>query len=817
MTSQTPTTPDAIRQRMAYLVEQIEHHNRLYYTLDTPEISDAEYDALFNELRTLEAAHPALRDPASPTQRVGGTVLSALESRAHTTRMYSLDNAFSDEDWRAFVQRMKRQLPDAPESFWCDPKMDGLALEVVYEHGVFMLALTRGDGEVGEVVTEALRTVRNLPLRLAGPGPHPSRLEVRGEIVISRDDFTAMNARQRSSGGKLFANPRNAAAGSIRQLDMSVTAARPLAFLAYGLGSVEWGELTPWTSHHQVMATLQDYGFSVPPGGKLCATPEEVEAYFAALGRKRETLPYEIDGVVAKLDDMEAQAALGYTARAPRWAIAFKFPAQQARTRLVGIDIQVGRTGVLTPVAILDPVNVGGVVVSRATLHNEDEIRAKDLCEGDMVVVQRAGDVIPEVVRAIPEDRPADAVPYVFPTQCPACHTPAQREEGEAAWRCVNVTCPAVVRQSIIHFVSKAGLDIQGVGKRWIELLVDKGVVTSPIDLFTLDRQRLLAFERMGPTLAAKFVDAFAEARNATLHRLICALGIRHVGEQTARTLAAAYEDLNALGRATHEDLMAHNDIGPEVAGSIVRFFANEGNQTLLARLREVGLWPVRAAANPVATGVLLPLTGKKVLFTGSLAMPRSKAQKMAEDAGAEILGSVSKKLDMLIVGADPGSKLDKAQKLGITVWDEAQFLACISGTGQGEGAVMPQDATSSPAVGPGALSGAALADPVTGSATGPAIGPVTDPVAPPLAEAIDDPIADNAPHHAPTLAPTLAAAPRAESAVAAVTQPVQVDTQKAAQPPAESSQPTPARSRKGEVQKQFSLFDTQSNQGEDA
>ena len=691
--------PGHVAARAESLREQLNYHSHRYYVLDDAEISDAEYDALFRELQDIEAEWPSLRTPDSPTHRVGDAVVAALETQAHTLRMYSLDNAFSAEEWDAFIQRLLRAEPDAPTAFWCDPKMDGLALEVIYEKGVFTTALTRGDGEKGEIVSTAMRTVRNLPLRLHGEGPHPARLEVRGEVVITRAEFDALNAARRGAGEKLFANPRNAAAGSVRQLDASVTAGRPLRFLAYGVGQVVWSEGVSggaqgpearWATHGQVMAALAVYGFGTPPDARRCETPADVMAYYEDLGRRRSDLPFDIDGVVAKLDDLSAQAALGYTARAPRWAIALKFPAHQATTRLEHIAIQVGRTGVLTPVAELAPVAVGGVTVSRATLHNEDEIRAKDLRVGDMVVVQRAGDVIPEVVRPLPEHRPSSGLPeFEFPRACPVCHTPVRREEGEAAWRCVNVGCPAVVRQSIIHFVSKAGLDIQGVGRRWVELLVDRGKVTSPADLFSLDKQTLLAFERMGPKLAENFIAAFDAARTgATLARLICALGIRHVGEQTARTLATHFTDLDALGAAEGETLQQLPDIGPEVAGSIRAFFANEGNRALLERLRGVGLWPVRPVRSEADAGSAPgdgsgPLAGLGVLFTGSLvSLARSEAERRAVAAGAHILGGVSKKLDMLVVGDKPGSKLDKATKLGIRVLREQEFLDLLEGRG---------------------------------------------------------------------------------------------------------------------------------------
>jgi DNA ligase (NAD+) len=705
-----PAAPSHVAARAEALREQLTSYNYSYYVLGEPDVSDAEYDVLFRELQDLEAEWPGLRTSDSPTHRVGSVNLEVKATlraegranltltQAHTLRMYSLDNVFSAEEWDAFVQRLLRAEPAAGLAFWCDPKMDGLAIEVIYENGEYITALTRGNGEVGEVVTEAVSTVRNLPPRLLGDGPHPTRLEVRGELIMTRHDFEALNAARRGAGEKLFANPRNAAAGSVRQLDASVTAGRPLRFLAYGVGQVLWpdaltGGTSPtgqglearWATHGQVMAALADYGFGTPPDARRCETPAEVMAYYEDLGRRRSELPFDIDGVVAKLDDLAAQVALGYTARAPRWAIALKFPAHQATTRLEHIAIQVGRTGVLTPVAELAPVAVGGVTVSRATLHNEDEIRAKDLRVGDMVVVQRAGDVIPEVVRPLVDQRPADGLPeFEFPKECPVCHTPVRREPGEAAWRCVNVGCPAVVRQSIIHFVSKAGLDIQGVGRRWVELLVDRGKVTSPADLFALDKQTLLAFERMGPKLAENFIAAFDAARTgATLNRLVCALGIRHVGEQTARTLAAHFTDLDALGAAEAETLQQLPDIGPEVAASIRAFFANEGNRALLERLRGVGLWPVgQASGAGAAPGAGSgPLAGLGVLFTGSLTtLTRSDAERRAVAAGANILGSVSKKLDLLVVGDKPGSKLDKATKLGIRVLREQEFLDLLEG-----------------------------------------------------------------------------------------------------------------------------------------
>lgn len=670
---------DMPRERMAWLVNILEHHNYLYHTLDKPVISDDQYDALFRELKALEEEHPQWRSPHSPTLRVGGGLLGGLPKQRHRQRMYGLDNVFSAEEWQEFVARMQRALPEVPLAFWCDPKLDGLALEIIYENGVLQQALTRGDGEEGEVVTEAVRTIRTVPLRLRGAGPFPERLEVRGEVVIYKKDFAAINEHRESLGQKLLANPRNAAAGALRQLDVANTQQMPLRFLAYSLGEARWGRALPCHFQHELATRLRDYGFLTPPDGRLCADPAAVEAYVESVRQGRADFPMEIDGAVAKQDDLEAQEALGFTARAPRFAIAFKFPAMQVHTRLTGIEIQVGRTGVLTPVAQLEPVAVGGVMVTRATLHNEDEILAKDVRVGDTVIVQRAGDVIPEVVGPVLEERPAGARPFEFPHICPVCGEPAHREPGEAAWRCGNISCPAVRLRSICHFVSKAGLDVQGVGQKWMEQLVSSGHVTSPEQLFRLTVQDLLPFDRMGDVLAQKIVDAFDDARhNATLARLISALGIRHVGEQTARMLAAHFHDMDALAAADTPRLLELPDVGPEVASSIRSFFESPANQHMLAGLREAGLWPV-AAPEPAAAGGEGPLQGKKILFTGTLSMPRGKAKQLAEAAGAVVLGSVSKKLDILVVGEDPGSKLEKAQSLGIAVLDEAAFLGLLA------------------------------------------------------------------------------------------------------------------------------------------
>lgn len=694
-----PSGPSAEdRQRVQQLTAELEHHNYLYHTLDKPEISDDQFDALFRQLQALEDRWPELRSAHSPTLRVGGKLIDGLAKKAHSLQMYGLDNVFSAEQWQDFADRIRRAW-DAdlngplPESFWCDPKLDGLALEIVYVDGTMQEALTRGDGEVGEVVTEAVRTIRTVPLRLAGPGPFPARLEVRGEVVMYKKDFAALNEKQEALGLKTFANPRNAAAGTLRQLDISITASRPLRFLAYSLGEAQWSPAPVCRLQSEVMARLKEYGFLTPPDGKLCNSVQAVEEYAQWVREHRPQFRMEIDGAVAKLDNLEAQQALGFTARAPRFAVAFKFPAEQAQTLLQGIEIQVGRTGVLTPVAVLEPIAVGGVMVSRATLHNEDEIRSRDVRVGDTVMVRRAGDVIPEVVGPVLDKRPADAKEYVFPHNCPVCHQPAYREEGEAAWRCENMACPAIRLRAISHFVSKAGLDISGVGQKWIEQLVNSGRVQSPVDLFTLTVEELLGFERMGEVLAQKFVDALDGAKHtATLPRLISALGIRHVGEQTARTLAAHFYNLDELEKADGETLQSLPDVGPEVASSIRNFFDSPANREQLERFKGLGLWPqggkgALAGANGEAVqgeGAVPsgPLSGKTILFTGTLSMARGQAEKLAEAAGAMPLGGVSKKLNYLVAGEKAGSKLEKAQKLGVTVLDETEFMSMLREAG---------------------------------------------------------------------------------------------------------------------------------------
>lgn len=590
-------SPD-VERRAALLREKLEYHNHRYYVLDDPEITDAEYDGLFRELVALETEHPELDDPNSPTKRVGGAPAEGFTPYEHVERMYSLDNAMDLDSWYAFTERVAKAVGRDDVAWWTDPKMDGLALEVIYENGRFVRAATRGNGYVGEDVTGNMRTVMNLPLTLRG-STVPDLLEVRGEVVMSNADFAALNERQRLAGEKVFANPRNAAAGSIRQLDPKVAASRPLRFMAYGIGRVNWAQpLFAWTSQKEIMLGLGSLGFAVAPEARLCKSKAEVAEYFNELGLRREELPFEIDGVVAKVNSLDMQQALGFTSRAPRWAMALKFPAHQAKTVLRNIRIQVGRTGVLTPVAELEPVKLAGVVVSNATLHNKGYISERDFRVGDTVLIQRAGDVIPQVLSVDMEQRPETVEPYEFPTTCPVCGSPA-KEDGEAV-RCTNETCPAKTVQRMIHFVSKAGLDMDGVGRKWVERLALDGALNSPADLFTLDKPTLLKYERMGDKSAENFIAAIADAREkAPLWRLIAGLGIRHVGEQTARTLADTYEDLEDLGRATREDLQGLDDVGPVVAESLHTFFQRKDTQTLVERFKAAGFWPKGEPGRP--------------------------------------------------------------------------------------------------------------------------------------------------------------------------------------------------------------------------
>lgn len=668
--------PD-VAERAALLRKKIEYHNHRYYVLDAPEITDAEYDILYRELAALEEEHPEIDDPNSPTKRVGGTPAEGFVPYEHVMRMYSLDNAMNIDEWFAFTERVSKGIGRDDAEYWADPKMDGLALEVIYERGRFVRAATRGDGRIGEDVTHNMRTVMNLPLTLHGPIV-PELLEVRGEVVMSNADFAALNDRQREAGEKVFANPRNGAAGAIRQLDPKVAASRPLRFMGYGIGRVEWSSpLFSWGSQKAIMDGLQELGFSIPPEAKLCKSKQEVADYYTDLMERREMLPFEIDGVVAKLNNLDMQRALGFTSRAPRWALALKFPAHQAKTKLNSIRIQVGRTGVLTPVAELEPVPLAGVVVSNATLHNKGYIEERDFRIGDTVLIQRAGDVIPQVLSVDMEKRPAGVDSYEFPMVCPVCESEAV-EDGEAV-RCTNDLCAAKTVQRIIHFVSKAGLDMEGVGKKWVERLAVDGVIASPADLFTLEKTALLKYEGMGDRSADKFISAIAKAKTkAPLWRLIAGLGIRHVGEQTARTLASTFVDLEAIGKVTREDLQTLDDVGPIVAESLFDFFQSDTTGELIERFKRVGFWPLGSVQTAEVSDDL-PLAGKVFIFTGSLPeMSRNQAQALVEEQGGTAVKTISKKVDYVVAGEKAGSKVTKAEKLGLTIIDFDAFMALL-------------------------------------------------------------------------------------------------------------------------------------------
>jgi DNA ligase (NAD+) len=786
-----PNTPDW-RVRAAELRERIEQANYCYHVLDEPEITDAEYDALMRELEALELAHPELATPDSPTRRVGARAHGGFAEVRHALPMLSLGNAFEQEgdtererfrEIAEFERRVEQTLDRREPVFSVEPKLDGLAISLRYEQGAFVQGATRGDGETGEDVTANLRTVRAIPLRLRGTG-WPGVLEVRGEVIMLRKDFEAFNDYARTHGEKPLANPRNGAAGSLRQLDPAITAKRRLSFFAYAVGVVEGGELP--ATHSQTLACLRKWGFPVSPEADVARGFDGLIAYYKRIGARRDALPYDIDGVVYKLDDYEGQREMGFVSRAPRWAIAHKFPAQEQSTQVEAIEIQIGRTGAATPVARLTPVQVAGVTVTNATLHNADQIARLDVRVGDTVIVRRAGDVIPEVVRVQTEHRPAGTHPWTMPALCPVCGSALMREEGEAAWRCSGgLVCPAQRKEALIHFASRRAMDIEGLGSRFVDALVELDMVRTPADLYDLTVERFVAMkqtidEREGTTpetvkagkIATKWAENLVEgidaSRRTTLPRFLFALGIMHIGESTARTLATWLGSLDMVRSMPAAVLRALPDIGEEVASSIAGFFAQEGNQrvvdALLAagitfadetppspRLREklglaalldhakvsklgpkstqllvehfptldrliaageaqwithglpqaaasnlaafladeTGLAPLRdaeaaiqrlLAAVPQADVSAAPLEGQTVVLTGTLpTLSRDEAKQRLEALGAKVAGSVSKKTSFVVAGEAAGSKLDKAQELGVPVWDEAQLLALLA------------------------------------------------------------------------------------------------------------------------------------------
>lgn len=676
-----PSEASTATERAAWLRAELERANHAYYVLDQPELPDAEYDTLFRELQAIEAEHPDLITPDSPTQRVGGEASEGFEPVVHDVPMLSLNNGFADEDIAAFDKRVHDTL-GRPEGelveYACELKFDGLAISLRYVDGVFVQASTRGDGATGENVTENVRTIRSLPLRLKGKRV-PKVLDVRGEVLMFRRDFARMNDRQREAGQKEFANPRNAAAGSLRQLDSKITAQRPLSFFAYGIGVLE-GEPMPAT-HSELLDWYAEMGLPVNGERAIVKGAQGLLDFFRAVGEKRESLPYDIDGVVYKVNRRDEQDALGFVSRAPRFALAHKFPAQEALTKLLAIDVQVGRTGAITPVARLEPVFVGGATVTNATLHNEDEVRRKDIRIGDTVIVRRAGDVIPEVVSALLDRRPADAAEFVMPTECPVCGSRIERLPDEAIARCSGgLFCPAQRKQALWHFAQRRALDIDGLGEKIIDQLVEQNLVRTPADLFNLGFATLAELDRMAEKSAQNLLDSLEKAKSTTLARFIYALGIRQVGESTAKDLAKYFGSLDPIMDASIEQLLEVKDVGPIVAESIHQFFAEEHNRTVIEQLRAPGkvTWAEGPPAPKAPVGVL---AGKTVVLTGTLpTLTRDEAKEMLEAAGAKVAGSVSKKTDYVVAGAEAGSKLAKAEELGVPVLDEDGLHKLLEG-----------------------------------------------------------------------------------------------------------------------------------------
>jgi len=664
------------RARLESLRDQIEEHNFRYYVLDAPTIPDAEYDRLMAELRRIEAEHPEWVTPDSPSQRVGAPPSRQFQTVQHALPMLSLDNAFDEDEFRAFDQRARDRLGTTDSiSYTTEPKFDGLAISLRYEQGRLVQAATRGDGQYGEDVTANVRTISIIPYRLKA-NEAPAVLEVRGEVIMTRSEFAALNARAAAEGGKTFVNPRNAAAGSLRQKDPRITAARKLHFFAYGTGLCEGAALP--ASHYETLLWLKALGFPVSELIGIVHGVDEAVAWYRRLFMQRDDLDFDIDGAVFKVDDREQQRILGYVARAPRWAIAWKFPAEEMMTRLLGVDFQVGRTGVLTPVARLEPVFVGGVTVSNATLHNMDEVARKDIRIGDTVIVRRAGDVIPEIVSVVVDRRPADSQPIIMPDRCPECGSEVVRAEGEAVFRCSGgLFCPAQRRETIKHFASRKAMNIEGLGDKLIEQLLDHGLIEHVDDLYRLTVEQIAGLERMGKKSAQNLVKALEKSKHSQLARFLYALGIREVGERTAETLAMHFGNLDSLMAADEAALMQVPDIGPVVARHIYTFFRQPHNREVIQSLLDAGIhWP-----DPAPRRDDLPLAGKTYVLTGTLSsMTREQAKAKLMALGAKVTSSVSSKTTAVIAGANAGSKLAKAEKLGVPVLDEAGLLELLKG-----------------------------------------------------------------------------------------------------------------------------------------
>ena len=664
-------------QQALGLRAQIARHDYRYYVLDAPDVPDAEYDRLMRELRALEEAHPELVTPDSPTQRVGGEASSAFSEIRHSVPMLSLENAFDDEEVGAFDRRVRERLGiEAAVSYFAEPKLDGLAVSLHFEQGVLVRAATRGDGTTGEDVTGNVRTIRSVPLRLQGPAP--ADLEVRGEVFMPLAGFQRLNAAAAKAGEKQFVNPRNAAAGALRQLDPGVTATRPLAVYFYGVGA--WRGIPEPATQQQLLEQLAGWGLPINPEVRLVQGVAGCLDYYRALAARRGSLPYQIDGVVYKVNARADQQSLGQVSRAPRWAVAHKFPADEALTVLREVDFQVGRTGVLTPVARLEPVMVGGASVSNATLHNMDEIARKDVRRGDTVVIRRAGDVIPEVVRVLPEHRPANAQKIELPSKCPVCGFPVERTEGEAAARCTGgFNCAAQRKEALRHFASRRALDIEGLGEKLIDQLVDRSMIATPADLYALEAKTLADLERMGEKSAARVIASLERSKRTTLPRFLLALGIPDVGEATAASLAEHFGTLAALESATVEQILEVADVGPIIAAHVQGFFASEQNRSVVRRLLAAGInWPEAA---PVARAARA-LTGVTVVLTGTLtSMTREEATAALKALGAKVSSSVSAKTTYVVAGAEAGSKLARARELGVTVLDEEGLGKLLRGT----------------------------------------------------------------------------------------------------------------------------------------
>ncbi len=668
---------ETAKQRLAALRAEIAYHAHRYYVQDDPEIADSEYDRLFRELLDLEAQYPKLVTPDSPSRKVGGAGQAQFSPVAHATPMLSLENAFDEAELTEFENRLRRFLKiDArPITYMAEPKLDGLAVELVYEGGRLTLGSTRGDGLVGENITANLKTIADIPQALPTRPDLilPPRLDVRGEVCLTIAGFKELNRQRAENNEPLFANPRNAAAGSLRQLDPQITARRPLAFFAYGVG--DHGGL-PVRNQEEILALLARLGFQTTPHNRHCAGMAEVIAHFNHLAELRQQLPYEIDGMVVKVDDLALQQRLGAKARSPRWAIAAKFPAVQATTILSGVEFQVGRTGAITPVALLEPVNIGGVTVRRATLHNEEEVRRKDLHLGDTVLVQRAGEVIPEVIKPVQGKRLAGAEPISFPAKCPECGAPLIKSNEEAVTRCPNSLCPAQRLRSLIHFAGKAGLDIEGLGKKAMGQLIREGLVRDIPDLYRLTTTDLQHLEGWGEKSAAKAIAAISASRQTTLARLLAALGIRHVGEVTAQLLADRFLTLENLGQATEDDFLAVEGIGPQAAASLIAFLSDPATVAVLDDLAGLGLQIVPETA---AAAGQRPLRDEVFLFTGTLnSFSRNEAKARVKELGGQVASTMSSKVTRLVCGENPGSKLRKAEELAIPVLSEAEFKALL-------------------------------------------------------------------------------------------------------------------------------------------